>query len=352
MIRTKSTQTLALAGFGPTGKLSGSRRRLLPVLALCVASAAWSQTVPGSTRSRISPNRFGGVQPTEPAAATPASAQYRFITIEIPGATGCGTNYYCNAAFAVSDSRLVVGQYTFDNGATFHGFAWQNGILHTLDYPGATDTHVLGTNNRGVVSGDYDYGDPNTEHVVTYSFQSGVWVMLPDIPNSPNNEGYGINDFGVAVGQAFSVSTNVAWIWNPSSQSYSFFAVPGAAPYTTYPGDGINDKGHVVGQFQDASGSWHGFLKEGETYTTIDPPDSTYTYANGINNSGTIVGFWDNLAGWTEGFIRTSDGEFIVMDVPGALETQIYGINNRGDICGVKVDPNTGQWTPFVAFKQ
>ncbi len=91
---------------------------------------------------------------------------------------------------------------------------------------------------------------------------------------------------------------------------------------------------------------------EGEAYTTIDPPDSTYTYANGINNSGAIVGFWTGPSNVFEGFVRTSDGVFTVVDFPGGLETQIYGINNRGDICGVWVDPNSGQWTPFVAYKR
>jgi hypothetical protein len=42
----------------------------------------------------------------------------------------------------------------------------------------------------------------------------------------------------------------------------------------------------------------------------------------------------------------------MVLNVPGALETQIYGINDRGDICGVAVDAATGQWTPFVAFRK
>jgi len=350
MTRTRSTRTLALAGLVPAGKHSHLYRSLLPVLALCVASAAWSQPVSGARGGRI-PNRPGGAQPAQPAAATPATARYRFISIEIPGAIGCGGNYYCDAAFGINDARLVVGQYqTADSN--YHGFVWQNGILHTLDYPGAADTHILGVNNRGVVSGMYDNGDPNTEHVVTYSFQSRAWTMLPDIPNYPNNEGYGINDFGVAVGNAFGASGNVAWIWNPNSHSYTFFAVPGSTQDTTYPGDGINDKGQVVGQYQDSSGVWHGFLKEGETYTTIDPPDSTYTYAIGINNSGTVVGFWENLSGWGEGFVRTSDGVFTVVDFPGGLETLIYGINDWGDICGVWVDPNTGQWTPFVAFRQ
>jgi hypothetical protein len=140
-------------------------------------------------------------------------------------------------------------------------------------------------------------------------------------------------------------------MWDPGSQSYSFLVVPGSAPNSTTAST-LNDKGQVVGWYTDSSGVTRGFLKEGETYTTIDPPDSTLTFANAINNNGTIVGAWVNLSGGWEGFVRTSDGVFTVLNVPGSLETQINGINDRGDICGVAIHPITGEWTPFVAFKQ
>ena len=173
----------------------------------------------------------------------------------------------------------------------------------------------------------------------------------------PNNEGYGINNSGVAVGVAggggdFSVPSAPAasWIWEPNSQSYSFFVVPEAEQYGTY-AEALNDKGQIVGFYLDTSGVSHGFLKEGETYTTIDVPGATGTFPFNINNSGTIVGQWANLSGWAEGFVRTSDGVSTVVDVPGGLESVIGGIDDRGDICGYWVDPKTGVWTAFVGLK-
>ena len=348
MIRTKSTQTLALAGFVPAGKLSHSYGSLLPVLALCVASTAWSQPEPPFNGRRVPPNAPRGIREATPAAATQASAQYRFITIETPNAISCATNYYCNAAFGVSNARLVTGEYT-DSSNLFQGFAWQNGVLDTLDYPAATNTGLFFGNNRGAVAGAYTNA-ANDWFAVTYSFPAGTWTMLPNIPDYSSNYAYDINDSGVAVGEAFGANDS-SWIWDPSSQSYAFLVVPGSAVNSTSV-DALNDKGQVVGWYADSSGVTHGFLKEGETYTTFDPPNSMYTLANAINNSGTIVGAWENLSGWWEGFVRTSDGAFTVLNVPGALETQINGVNDRGDICGVWVDPNTGEWTPFVAFKQ
>lgn len=94
-----------------------------------------------------------------------------------------------------------------------------------------------------------------------------------------------------------------------------------------------------MGSYDDSSGVEHGFLKDGETYTTIDVPGAMYTVAYGINNRGAIVGYWGNLSGWSEGFVRSSAGTVTVVDFPGALETQIGNINDHGDICGLWVDP-------------
>ena len=351
MIQTKSTRPSTLTRFVPAGKLSHSYSGLLPVIALCLAGAAWSQRVAGPRAARVPHNRFGGAEPAQSAAVTPASARYRFITIEIPGATGNCGYFACNVPYGINDARLVTGLYHDDSNLA-HGFAWQNGISLSLDYPGAADTYLDLVNNQGVVIGDYE-NDANAEQVVTYSFATGAWTMLPDVAGYPNNNGYGINDFGFAVGNAYSAdfSTSAAWVWDPSAQSNSIFAAPESAQNSTG-AYAVNDEGQVVGVFTDSSGVTHGFLKAGTTYTTIDPPDSTLTNANAINNRGTIVGAWENLSGWWEGFIRTSDGVFTILDVPGALETQINGINDRGDLCGVAVDASTGQWTPFIAFKR
>lgn len=241
---------------------------------------------------------------------------------------------------------MVTGEYT-DSSNLFHGFAWHNGILATLDYPGATNTGLFFENSRGVVAGAYTNAADDW-FAVTYSFPTGTWTMLPNIPSYTDNYAYDVNDFGVVVGEAYGTNDS-SWIWDPGSHSYSFVVVPGSAQNSTSV-DALNDNGQVVGWYTDSSGVTHGFLKQGKTYTTIDPPDSMYTLANAINNNGTIVGAWGSLYGGFEGFIRTKDGAFTILDVPGALETQINGINDRGDICGVAVHPITGEWTPFVAF--
>src|ERR1035438_9896803 len=138
---------------------------------------------------------------------------------------------------------------------------------------------------------------------------TGTWTALPDVPNQSENFGYGINDRGVAVGSALGVP----WIWDPTTLSYYFLSVPGADPYSAFP-IGLNDKGQVVGYSAGASYAQNGFIEEGGAYTTLDVPGAANTLLLDINNRGTIVGTWGNAAGTYQGFLMTSAGQFVNVD--------------------------------------
>jgi probable HAF family extracellular repeat protein len=324
MIQTKVTRTLALAGFVPAGKLSHSYCSLLPALALCLATAAWSQSTHGP-RGPHRPLGLPGASPSaRPAADTPANSPYQFISIGVQGSDNA-------QAWGINNSGLVAGNYQ-DASSNWHGFVWQAGSLQTVDYPGAVYTYLWYVNNQGVAMGYY--GDGTAEHAVAYSVPNGTWAALPDIPGYSDNEGYGINDAGVVTGNAFQGSTSVAWIWHPAQSAYSFFTPPEAAPNSTYT-SAINNRGQVVGQYSDTSGVTHGFLKQGKTYTTIDAPEPEVSiFANGINNGGAIVGRWQGDDYAAQGFVLTSGGLFTTVDYPGPELTSLNGINDRGDICG------------------
>ena len=54
----------------------------------------------------------------------------------------------------------------------------------------------------------------------------------------------------------------------------------------------MTPSGIIVGFFQDAASpnATHGFVRDGEQYTTINYPGSTYTDVFGTNASGALVG--------------------------------------------------------------
>ena len=96
----------------------------------------------------------------------------------------------------------------------------------------------------------------------------------------------------------------------------------------------------LLGIDGSSSGTDHGFLFSGGTFTPIDVPGAQATSSNDINNAGLIVGFFTDAAGNTRGYQRNLDGSFTFIDAPGAIATFIEGgINNRGDIVGDFDDP-------------
>ena len=350
MIPMKITRTSTLAGFDPVGKLSHSYRSLLPVLVFCLATAAWSQSTLGPNGRHLPLSTPGVVPSAKPEADTPASSRYKFVTIGVAGSNSAW-------AWGINNAGLVSGHYE-DASSIVHGFVWQNGVLQTVDYPGAVYTYLHAVNNQGVAAGLYE-DTSDTEHAVIYSVGGGTWTVLPDVPGYPNNEGYGINDGGAAVGDAYSAdySTSVAWIWDPNTSAYSFFTVLGSAQYSTS-STGINDKGQIAGSFcttepcYNDSDEYFGFLKQGNTYTTIDPPGASGARACGINNDGTIVGEWWDAAGAPQGFVLTSSGVLTIVDYPGPELTTILGINGRGDISGNYVENPSGALRAFIGIIQ
>ena len=132
MHTTSITRTLTLAGFAPAGKLSHAYCGLLPVLALLVATSAWSQTAPSFGGPHRPPILSGVIPSTKPAADTPASAHYKFLTI------GPEDSPYA-VADGINNAGLVTGYY-HDLSSVFHGFVWQKGVSKRVDYPGAAYT--------------------------------------------------------------------------------------------------------------------------------------------------------------------------------------------------------------------
>jgi uncharacterized membrane protein len=338
MYRTRIAQKMADAGLVHTNSFRNSYE-ILPALALCLLTTAWSQTTLSLRAPHVLPNREGAAQQTGAAqqagsaAVTSASARYRFITIDVPGSTVVN-------AFQINNLNVVTGDY-LDGGSNWHGFVWWNGILRTVDKPGFVDTQLNATNNLGVAIGNY--GDLNTQHAATHIFWRDLWTTLPDISGKPVNIASSINDFGLMVGAAGEGSVNapihnVPWVWDPTKNSYSFLSVPGASGDTGAEAFTINDKGQIVGDVQDANGDFHAFLKDHRGYTIFDAPGAKETGGSAINNLGTIVAGWEDDAGVEHGYIRTADGVFTTVDFPGAVQSAVFGINDQGNLCGFWLD--------------
>jgi len=112
--------------------------------------------------------------------------------------------------------------------------------------------------------------------------------------------------------------------------------IPGDAgsSYTTVP-TGINDAGTVAGYFVDESGATHGFVEQSGQYTTVDVPGAVSTTVFGLNNGATpdLVGQFFDAKGAGHGFVRHG-GQFIRFDAPSASNTRVNAINDHGQLVG------------------
>jgi len=89
------------------------------------------------------------------------------------------------------------------------------------------------------------------------------------------------------------------------------------------------DSRKIVGAYFDSNSTFHGFSLLNGKFTTIDFPNSTFTWITGINSEGDLVGFYNDQSGNQHGFIQR-DGDFITVDVPGATSTAGSGRHRAG----------------------
>jgi probable HAF family extracellular repeat protein len=240
---------------------------------------------------------------------------YTFQTIAAPDGTG-GTFLE-----GINNAGQIAG-YSEDDREIPHSFVFAGGsfkpVVPGVGIPGINVT-AHGIDNAGQVVGT----DGNNKSGVNAFLWSpdGAWQEIGTHSNGgsgPSTHAFGINDGGEVVG-SFNPSQGAppsAFVFQ--SGISSFFQVPGA---TATEAHGVNNAGAIVGI---ADG--RGFVDIGGQFTFIvgDPM--------AINNGGTIVGssFYGTH---THGFVDVG-GHITAVDMPGAADTWVTGINDNGTIVG------------------
>jgi len=174
----------------------------------------------------------------------------KLTTLDAPfrGAVGTQLN-------AINDAGVIVGVWV-DHAFRGHGFIYQNGSFSNLQYPGSRDTTPFGINSNGDIAGNWDADQSSTGHGFVFS---GGRITSFDVPDAMPNE----------------TAAN-----------------------------GINDSGQIVGTYVGRDGKFHGFIREGATFTALDCPGGVATIAWGINAAGQIAGNCDDSGG-RKGFIAS-----------------------------------------------
>jgi probable HAF family extracellular repeat protein len=232
---------------------------------------------------------------------------YTYITIDVPGAME-------TAAWGINENGQVVG-IAWGHTGNPHGFLKDGTTYTTFDAPGSLNTTAFAVNNNGQIVGLFT----DATAMRNYGFlKDGPTFTTIDIPGATETAATGINTAGQIVGY-----------WQDANRRYHGFPKDGET-FTLFNGLrpwGINDNGQIVGEVGTA-----GFLMDGATFTTITVPDSTTTIAFAINSEGQVVGqFADGTRNY--GFLK--DGPtFTTIDIPDSTIVQATGINASGQIVG------------------
>jgi len=218
--------------------------------------------------------------------------------------------------------------------------------------------NLLGINNKGLIAGFYGsggMGDPNQGFLLTQpnTFTS---VEFPPTPQNPalQTQLTGLNDRGIVVGYFYNTNNGVpvdnqfgfyekdgvfTEVNNPNTPG--LFGNPNPAPGVLIENQliGVNDHNIAVGFYNDASGNSHGYtyhIKTGKFSANIDDPSGVSTVTAAISNKGDIAGFYTDAGSVIHGFLD-KHGAFTTVDAPGATETELLGLNDRGIAVGFDI---------------
>ena len=247
-----------------------------------------------------------------------------FTLIDYPGAIAE------QFPFGINDSGKITGYYNLPDG-TAKSYLLQGKAFKDVIFPGAAVTLAFGINKSGLVVGTYS---PTTSSLDSHGFTfKGTTYKTFDFPGSTYTHPYNINVNGDIVG-IYADADLVAHAFLLHKGTFTSFDAPFGqvltAPYA------INKKGTIVGIYQlPQDGTNHGFILDNGTYTQVDFPGAVSTDLNGINDSGDIVGDYTSDGSTYHCFLLRA-GTFTSFDVPfpGSALNGATGINNNGQIIG------------------
>lgn len=194
----------------------------------------------------------------------------------------------------------------------------QDYTFEFIQPPGTFGGGAYDMNNRGTA---LIYANNDT-YLVN---KNGRYTSLRDPYGNPL-AGLGINSRSTVVGLAIDpVSGDTVGFASTRSGEFTALSIP-PDQFPT----GINDRDDIVGA--GLGGSFVRYANGAiETFRYGADP-STFGYA--INNRRQIaVQVWGLTR--VESYIREPDGSFVHLEIPGATDLQVFGINNKGEVSGL-----------------
>jgi hypothetical protein len=210
----------------------------------------------------------------------------------------------------------------------------------SFDIPGASSYFVPGINDEGVAVGSWFAADGSEVGFIRFPDRHISTPIADPNDNSGVTVLRAINDEGVIAG-FYGANVNNGFLL--TEWKFRTMDFPGAASTLLR---GINNLGDVSGTYSivDLDADEFGFIipRRGAPISfRLPDPTGTGIVVGGINDLRQLVGYYTDASSTLVGFLRQPSGQFVSVIVPGALSTQVYGINDCGIVVGVWGDANT-----------
>jgi hypothetical protein len=275
------------------------------------------------------------------AAPTAAATTYAFTPVQSPN------DPTFTQLLGINNANVIAG-YS-GSGQTVNGVLHPNkGFTLTLpgtftpeNYPGSVQTQVIGINNTGYTDGFYIDGAGTTHAFTDVNAIPGTF-RTKDVPGTTFNQLLGINDLAEFAGY-YQYGANNLFEPYVTLHDHSIVLLPIPNAQATGINNGTsptNEASRLVsGFYNDSAGNSHGFLWQlGMPLIPVNYPGAVSTQVLGLNNVGQAVGSY-TAGGVTHGFVYTeSTKAFQSIDFPSTggapVSTVVNGINDHGAIVG------------------
>ena len=263
--------------------------------------------------------------PFETFAQAPVTFEV-VVTFDYPGSVGTVTGNINDAGdvagtFNPTDIYSTAGYVRFQNGR------FSDPIYDPRDQ--AQNTFVEGINNSKTLCGSYATDELSFHYHGFILADKDIFTFF-DVDGTTDTTIFGINDAGNTSGNSHG-ATDSPSAWVEIDGTVSIFKIPGS---TIDGATGINNLNQVVGDYRTGQ-STHSFLRDadGSLRYPIDAAGAESTDLYAINDRGQMVGSATVLTA-THAVFFPSPSRNVSYDYPGAVQTYFTGINSRGLISG------------------
>ncbi len=265
------------------------------------------------------------------------ASDFRFQEIDVPNST-------LTVANGINARGDIVGRYNDAKGVA-HGFLLHKGVFSTIDFPHASSTGPRAINARGDIAGRFQYED-GIDHA--FLLHDGQFTQI-DYPGASATIGRGINNAGDITGNYTDSNDNEIAFVLQDGKFHRVLVDPCSSDVWM-----AMDNGQVLvgDNCMNPDNALHGFLRDKQgNFHSIDFPgtDIPCTAIRWINEREEIVGLFAYVNTIDEcyepdttsyhGFLLRR-GKYTVIDFPGSSSTQVFAMNDDGQMVGQYRDKN------------